>query len=239
MLLIWAGAMLGAIILLVPETYHPVLLRQKAIKLRETSGDDRWKAPIEHMDRSLLRTVLRSIYRPFLLLTLEPMCTNLCIFSALLLGVLYLFFGAFNLIFQANHGFELWQTGLTFLGLFVGILIAIASDPYWHKIWLRLCQNSGGPQPEYRLPPAIGGSVLVPIGLFWYVEAFLTSVAGSVDKSSAVRFGWTSYSSVHWYVEDRSERKAPEVVKVSSNSVRQDRTDRGLRRLWLRVGHAS
>ena len=168
-LLIWSGVTLGAIILLVPETYHPVLLRRKAVKLRKETGDDRWKAPIEHVDRSLVLTILHSIYRPFLLLTLEPMCANLCIFSALLLGVLYLFFGAFNLIFENNHGFELWQTGLTFLGLFVGIVIAILSDPVWHRIWVRLCQKPGGPQPEYRLPPAIGGSVLVPIGLFWYI----------------------------------------------------------------------
>lgn len=169
-LLIWSGAMLGAIVLLVPETYHPVLLRRKALKLRKETGDERWKAPIEHMDRSLVQTILHSIYRPFLLLTLEPMCTNLCIFSALLLGVLYLFFGAFNLVFETNHGFKLWQTGLSFLGIFIGTVIAVLSDPYWHRIWLRLCRKPGGPQPEYRLTPAIGGSALVPIGLFWYVE---------------------------------------------------------------------
>ena len=167
--------MLGLIAALVPETYHPVLLRQKATLLRKETGDERWKAPMEIMQRSILQTIVRSCYRPFLLLTLEPMCLNLCLFSALLLGVLYLFFGAFEVVFADNHHFELWQIGLTFSGLLVGQLIAISTDPLWHRNYLRLVQNReknggepGGSEPEYRLPPAIAGGILVPIGLFWY-----------------------------------------------------------------------
>ena len=115
--------------LLVPETYHPVLLRNKARKMRKDTGNETWQAPIEKMDRSIVKTIIRSTYRPFMLLTLEPMCLNLCIFSALLLGVLYLFFGAFNVVFKNNHNFELWQIGLSFLGILVGMLIGIATDP--------------------------------------------------------------------------------------------------------------
>ncbi len=70
--------MLGLIQLGVPETYHPVLLRHKAVKLRKETGDERWKAPIEIRQRSIPQTILRSCYRPFLLLTLEPMVLNLC-----------------------------------------------------------------------------------------------------------------------------------------------------------------
>lgn len=73
MLLIWAGIQLALIVLFVPETYHPVLLRQKARKLREQTGEPRWKAPIEKLDRSVARTVMWSCIRPFQLLILEPM----------------------------------------------------------------------------------------------------------------------------------------------------------------------
>ena len=174
MLIIWSAVMLGLITLGVPETYHPVLLRHKAAKLRKETGDGKWKAPIEVMQRSIPQTVLRSCYRPFLLLTLEPMVLNLCLFSAILLGVLYLFFGAFEIVFTNNHGFELWQVGLSFTGLLVGQLAAIATDTFWHNNYLRLVQEKeekdgevGGSEPEYRLPPAITGGILVPIGLFW------------------------------------------------------------------------
>ena len=173
-LIIWSALMLVLIAAFVPETYTPVLLRRKAIQLRKSTGDDRWKAPIEIMQQSITQTVFRSCYRPFLLLALEPMCLNLCLFSAILLGVLYLFFGAFQVVFQDNHHFELWQIGLTFTGLLVGQLIAISTDPFWHKNYVRLVKSremdgggAGGSEPEYRLPPAIIGGILVPIGLFW------------------------------------------------------------------------
>ena len=144
------------------------------MRLRKETGDERWKAAIEKTDKSILETVIRSCYRPFLLLVLEPMCLNLCIFSAILLGVLYLFFGAFEVVFEKNHGFNLWQVGLTFVGIFVGISIGVATDPIWHKNYIRLLKQRedrggepGGTEPEFRLPPAIFGALLVPVGLFW------------------------------------------------------------------------
>ncbi|KAJ5230394.1 hypothetical protein N7489_011102 [Penicillium chrysogenum] len=184
-LLIWTGGMLASIIFFVPETYHPVLLRRKAQKLRQETGDDRWKAPIEKLQRSVARTVMNSMYRPILLLTLEPMCLCLCIFSAILLGILYLFFGAFQLVFSEVYGLVIWQRGLCFLGLFVGMVIAILSDPIWRRNYARLERNHEKAtdklddfQPEWRLPPAILGGPLVTIGLFI--------------------FAWTIYPNVHW-----------------------------------------
>lgn len=187
LLLIWAGVNLGMIALLVPETYHPVLLRDKARKLRKETGDERWKAPMEKMNKSIPKTIAYSLLRPFQLLLLEAMVSLLCLFSAILLGILYLFFGAFPLVFEGNHGFTLAQTGLTFLGIFVGMVIAAATDPLWHKNYERLIKQRedatgevGGSEPEYRLPPSIAGAIIVPIGLFM--------------------FAWTTYSSVHWIV---------------------------------------
>ncbi|KAF4543191.1 uncharacterized protein LTHEOB_6925 [Lasiodiplodia theobromae] len=186
-MLIWAGAQLAAIVFLVPETYHPVLLRRKAARLRAETGSEAWRAPIEKLDKSVSQTLLWSCVRPFQLLVFEPMCLNLCILSSILLGILYLFFGAFPLVFENNHGFTLSQVGLAFLGLFVGMALGISTDPLWRRNYARLVQRReaqggepGGAEPEYRLPPTIVGAVIVPIALFG--------------------FGWTTYSSVHWIV---------------------------------------
>ena len=67
-----------------------------------------------------------------MLLILEPMCLNLCLFSAILLGIQYLFFGAFHIIFRNTYGFELWQIGLSFLGISVGMLAAVATV-FWYS----------------------------------------------------------------------------------------------------------
>lgn len=99
MLVIWSGVQWVLILLFVPETYAPVLLRRKAIRLRQETGDGRWKAPIEKMNKSVAKTVLWSCVRPFQLLFFEQMCLNLCLLSAILLGILYLFFG----VSQRSH----------------------------------------------------------------------------------------------------------------------------------------
>ncbi len=49
----WTGVQLLLIIFFVPETYMPVLLRREAVKLRKETGEERWYAPIEKMDRSI------------------------------------------------------------------------------------------------------------------------------------------------------------------------------------------
>jgi hypothetical protein len=186
-LLTWSGVLFASVVFCVPETFHKVLLKNKAQQKRKDTGVDQWYAPIEKMDRTVIQTLIRSCYVPFKLLFLEPMCMLLCLYSALLLGILYLFFGAFPLVFRVNHDFELWQVGLTFCGLGVGMIVGVMTDPWWHKNYSRLVrkqEEAAGqnikPEPEFRLPPAMAGAILVPIGLFW--------------------FGWTTYRGVHWMV---------------------------------------
>lgn len=211
-LLIWGFAILVSIVFLVPETYRefshqflakcelwggmsftntihldPILIKNKASKMRKDTADERWMAPNEKSQKSVISAVSHSLLTPFQLLIFEPMCLNLCIFSAILLGILYLFFGAFPLVFRQIYGFNLWQVGLTFLGILIGMLLAACLDPVWHRIRARLVDKlsqetgvEGSSEPEFRLPPAILGSILVPAGIFM--------------------FGWSSYPWVHWIV---------------------------------------
>lgn len=187
-MLIWTGFALVLTLVFVPETYHPVLLLKRAEKLRKKTGDDRYHVGSGlRQTKSVLETITWSFLRPLEMLLFEPMCLSLCMHSSLLLGILYLFFGAFPLVFATNHGFNIWQVGLTFLGLAIGILFGISTTPYWQKNYQLLVKNrhteaseDGKPEPEYRLPQVIVGAVLVPAGLFW--------------------FGFTTYTSVHWIV---------------------------------------
>jgi hypothetical protein len=162
----------------------PVLLKRKAQKLREQTGDDRWKAPMEKVSKSILSVVGMSLLRPFELLFHESMCLILDIYRAILLGILYLFFGAFGLIFPTTYGFNLWQVGLTFLGLLVGMVVAVLSVPIWSRVRDKLAERRAKEtgeirgEPEDQLPAAIVGAFLITAGLFW--------------------FGWTSQESVHW-----------------------------------------
>ncbi|PYH40716.1 MFS transporter [Aspergillus saccharolyticus JOP 1030-1] len=180
-LLIWSSIQCLLVLCFVPETYHPVLLRRKARRLRKETGEERWQAPIERLDRSILMTVIRSLYRPFMLLLLEPMCLNLCILSAIALGIQYLFFGSFKVIFGTVNGWGLWQSGLAFAGITAGMIAAVAVDPWCRRLYTRMIPSTiDATDPERRLPPAVIGAPLLTIGLFW--------------------FAWTAVPSVHWSV---------------------------------------
>lgn len=170
-LIIWAVALLVAIIFFAPETRF-------SGKSNSTTEKQKTSQPG--------RALRIALTRPFQMLALEPMCLCLDLYSAILLGILYLFFGAFPLVFKTTHGMNLWQTGLTFLGIIIGMVLGAAMSPVWVKVRQRLSSRSlNDPmqprtEPEYQLPPAILGGVLIPIGLFW--------------------FGWTTYGDVHWIV---------------------------------------
>ncbi|KAM7207434.1 putative multidrug protein [Naviculisporaceae sp. PSN 640] len=192
-LLMWAFGLLVSIALFVPETYHPVLLKRKAIKIREATGNPLYKAPLEKSTKSITHTVAWSLLRPFQLIFLEPMCLILDIYSAILLGILYLFFGAFPLVFSTNHGFNLWQVGLTFTGLLVASITAAASSGVWDRVRNGLVEKRrkkmiedgvfegvDKDEPEDQLPPVICGAPLITAGLFL--------------------FGFTTYPWVHWIV---------------------------------------
>jgi multidrug resistance protein len=70
-LMMWSGVNWLLLFFFVPETYAPVLLRRKARALRKETGDERYKAPIEMMNKSVTKTVILSCWRPFQLLVLE------------------------------------------------------------------------------------------------------------------------------------------------------------------------
>ncbi|KAK3384507.1 putative multidrug protein [Lasiosphaeria ovina] len=185
-LLIWSFTLLVCIALFVPETYHPVLLQRKAEKLRKETGDNRWRAPIEKTTRSMTKTLGYALLRPFQILIMEPMCLILDVYSAVLLGMLYLFFGAFPLVFTNSYGFNLWQVGLSFMGLLVAMILAVLSTPIWRRVRELLVEKRrketgvAKSEPEDQLPPLIFGAPLITGGLFW--------------------FGFTTYPHIHWIV---------------------------------------
>lgn len=166
--IIWTFCQLLAVAFLSPETYAPKLLTLRARKLRKETGNEKLYSQQEQAvkDMNFKRQMVMFITRVPMLLALEPMLLLLCIWSALLLGILYLLFEAFPIVFEQQHGFTAPQTGLAFLGQSVGIVFAYMTIPYWSKVYRRAAARNGGQAPpEARLPMCMVGSFLTPVGL--------------------------------------------------------------------------
>lgn len=192
-MLAWAVVELAALWLSVPETYEPVLLRLRAERRRAerlATGDTAALERPEAAPRSIPRTVARACQRPFQLLVLDPMVLLLCVSTSIVMGLLYLSFQALPLVFGRMHGFDQQTSGLTFLGLLVGVMAGALSDPLWRRLHGHLAARQAAPhaeaetepycEPELRLPPGVVGGVLVPVGLFV--------------------FAWSAQPHVHWLV---------------------------------------
>ena len=66
------------------------------------------------------------------------MCTRQAVLqsyrrTALTLGILYLTFEAFPVIFGDVHGFTFQETGLAFLGMGVGMIAALCTQGLWNR----------------------------------------------------------------------------------------------------------
>ncbi|KAF3770428.1 MFS general substrate transporter [Cryphonectria parasitica EP155] len=167
---------------LIPETYSPVLLRTRAAKLAKLTG----KVYVSKLDLgkdriSLLRRLRISLSRPWTLLFREPIVFLVSIYMAIVYGTLYMMFPAFPIIFELDKHWSAGLSGLAFVGILVGMVFAIAYAMVDNIRYTKISKKLGGDvPPEARLPGAIVGSILLPVGLFW--------------------FAWTNGNNVHWVV---------------------------------------
>ncbi|KAJ5593801.1 Major facilitator superfamily multidrug transporter mdrA [Penicillium hispanicum] len=163
-----------------PETYAPVLLRQRAQTLSKITGELYIsKLDLDQGRPSLKQAMKTSLSRPFVLLFKEPIVLLLSTYLAIIYGTLYMLFGAFPIVYEIHRGWNQGVSGLAFLGVMVGMLGAIAySIPENSRYGKLLAKNGGYAPPEARLPPCMIASIALPIGLFW--------------------FAWTNSPSIHW-----------------------------------------
>ena len=100
----------------------------------------------------------------------EPILVFVSIFQAFIYGILYLFLSSYPIEFGEDRGWPLGLSGLPLISLYLGIVVAIAVAVFYTRTSFarKLKAHHGEVLPEDRLPVMIGGSFLIPIGLFWF-----------------------------------------------------------------------
>ncbi|KAJ5450589.1 Major facilitator superfamily multidrug transporter mdrA [Penicillium daleae] len=177
---IFSGAVWIMGSLFMPETYAPVLLRRRAEKLSKLTGKVyRSKIEIDQGKLSLKESFKIALSRPWILLFREPIVFLLSLYMAIIYGTLYMMFAAFPIVYQVNRGWNQGIGGLAFLGIMVGMLMAVVYTLWDNKRYIRVQEKHDGfAPPEARLPPTMVACVAIPIGLFW--------------------FAWTNYPNIHF-----------------------------------------
>ncbi|GKT81030.1 fluconazole resistance protein 1 [Colletotrichum tofieldiae] len=179
---IFTGVLLVVVGLTVPETYAPVLLRRRAEKLSKITGKSYLSKYEAHQPRKTVAQQFKvALSRPWILLFKEPIVLLTSIYMAIVYGTLYMLFAAFPIVFQRHRGWSPGIGGLAFLGVAVGMIVAVIYTGFDSRRYLKVSAAHGGfAPPEARLPPSMVGACLLPIGLFW--------------------FAWTNGPEIHWIV---------------------------------------
>ena len=179
---VFFASMLVLGLVFVPETYAPYILRRRAVKMSKVTG----KSYISKLDvgippKSLGATLSLALTRPITMAIWEPISMVLSIYAALIYGILYLIFAAFPIIFINERHWSQGVSGLSYIGIMVGQIIAV---PFYIVLELKYRKKIAQPGvvsiPEMRLEPALYGGIMLPVSLFW--------------------FAWTSFPSIHWAV---------------------------------------
>ncbi|KAL4971686.1 major facilitator superfamily domain-containing protein [Aspergillus desertorum] len=143
---------IGALsIIFLKETYPPCILIAKASCIRRRSGN--WAIHAKQEELEL---------------------------ESFIYGLVYALLQAYPYVFEHIHGLTPGYAGLTFIGLIIGIVLAlcfILSQQAQYSRKLR--ENGNVPVPEWRLRPTMSGAPVFTLGLFC--------------------FGWTGLTSrIHW-----------------------------------------
>lgn len=178
---IFSFVLLVLVIFTMPETMDAQLLQKKAKRLRKETGDDRYVAPVELRKIDWWKFPGQVLGKPIKMIIVEPMLLAVTVYISFVYGTLYLLFVAYPFVFVRHH-LNSGAVGLTFLGFFVGCVLAglfcVVVD---QRMYVKeMARNGGKPlAPEVRLRPCMLGSVLLTVSLFW--------------------FAWTSYESISYW----------------------------------------
>ncbi|EAW12568.1 MFS transporter [Aspergillus clavatus NRRL 1] len=191
-LAIFSGALWIIAGLIVPETYAPVLLRRRAARLSELTGQVyKSKTEAEQGKRNFSDALKTSLSRPWILLFQEPIVLLLSIYMAIIYGTLYMLFGAFPIVYAGQRGWNQGVSGLAFLGIMIGMMIAVTYSIIDNKRYIRVQEEHNGfAPPEARLPPCLVASIAIPMGLFWFAWTNYPSIHFLASISAGIPFGF-------------------------------------------------
>jgi len=193
--LIISGLVLSLLILFQPETYAPILLKWKAHHLRHLTSDDRYRAEVEVRQETFLHRLTHALYRPFILTFREPIIMLVALYLTVIYIILFTFLDGYTFIFTETYNFSQGITGLSFLGLGLGLCLACLHVPLiyiWAKRDIAAIHHQGGDRlpPEFRLWFAMLGAPAIPIAMFWMGWTADAGISYWSPLANSVLFGY-------------------------------------------------
>lgn len=183
-----AGIIQVTIYFFLPESYTPVILQKRRDRLAKETGNQNLHtgtASAYNRKQTLIHAISAAMVRPTRMLATQPIMQLITLYIAYIFGLFYLIISTFPTVFSNVYHESLGTGGLNYISLGVGYIVgaqanAQVTDRLYKHLKSKRADNRG--LPEFRIPAMFVGSVIVPVGLFWY--------------------GWSVQARLHWIMPD-------------------------------------
>lgn len=218
-LFVICGVTVTGAFFLLQESYLPALLKQRKREL-EVSNSGLYYFEDED-DRPLTIKLRESTQRPLRILFTQPIVLTMASYQALIFAITYSLFTQFQPIYGDEYGFSTVQVGLVYLGPGLGFIVAVRLlIPRIDTIYNSLKKKHNGiGKPEYRLPLANLGAVLIPISLFWFAWTVNYHAHWAITIAATFFYGIGQvviFNSVQNYYIDSFEKYAASAIAAGA-----------------------
>ncbi|GAA5937278.1 MFS transporter [Sporobolomyces koalae] len=188
---IFSALVQGLGLILLRETYHPVLLNEQVAQIKKSMNLPRSSDKVQTIfdvkaggKKKPMQVFRHGMCRPLVLFFHEPIIQVQSLYMGLLYGIIYMMLVSTTAIFEVVYHESTGIAGLNFIAMGLGFFVAAQGgarllDVIYRKLKVRY--NSPG-RPEFRLPFQFPAAVLLPLGLLLY--------------------GWGAERALHWIVTD-------------------------------------
>jgi len=191
----WITLMIGLAAYLLgiglPETYHRKILRRKS-KLHAVGQ----KLPEADSGRTLRQMTQITFLTPLKMLATEPIVILISWSLGFNFAVRFQFFVTVPVALHRIHNFNIQQIGLAFITAIVGALLAALTAIILDRITApraaKKSQSRMSMNIEYRLYPAMIGSVLMAASLFWIGWTNKTTISWASPVLGSLTYVWGS-----------------------------------------------
>ncbi|EXJ67002.1 uncharacterized protein A1O5_09648 [Cladophialophora psammophila CBS 110553] len=188
--MIWGGCAFVLLILL-KETYAPVLLQRRAKNLRRVHDDERYWSRYD-IRVGFVELMKINLSRPFIMAVQEKICIFWNLYISIVYGILYLCFVAYPIVFTELRGWSTGISGLSFLGIGIGTMAIICSaSPIRKLINSHKRDQDGNVPPEAMMSIVCIAAVLVPVGELWFAwTCYPTKIHWAISIAAGIPFGF-------------------------------------------------
>ncbi|KAF2681902.1 MFS general substrate transporter [Lentithecium fluviatile CBS 122367] len=190
----WATSIFQAVMVFVAftafrETYGPLLLKRRAEKMRQTTGDMRYYTAHERMEeqKSVFSILRSALSRPLQLLLFHPVIQIVSLIEGFHYGILYIVLSSFADLWTQHYHFRVELSGLHYIAIALGNVAGSQLggrilDAFHRRMKPRDANEGASPESEHRIPLMFPGYIIGYLGLIFY--------------------GWTAQFQVHWIAVD-------------------------------------